>query len=82
MVKETEHQIGLAAKPCESSVRLLADLRLSLGRGIEHLQFPRIGRRRGERSSEERLVRFASQNDLRLHFLLPDRFLNLAQTLL
>jgi putative transposase len=36
MVKEAEQQIGPTAKPCESPVRVLADLRLGLGRGIEH----------------------------------------------
>jgi len=30
MAKETEQEIGAPAKPCESAVRLLADLRLSL----------------------------------------------------
>ena len=35
MVKEAEQQIGPAAKACESPVRLLADLRLGLGRGVE-----------------------------------------------
>ena len=30
MAKETEQEIGAPAKSCESAVRLLADLRLSL----------------------------------------------------